>query len=214
MNARVDSRFRSWKARGLIALLIYLGPILRGWTRLKWRVKESRTVDHEVEAPAIQTPRLDWRERSFYLSYWSEGSEEKELVITKLMQFLIPRKYFLMTDEGWSDWDLKVARGLWSRAFVLICTENHGGEKRVQRMRCQMRLSRLSAFVLRCYALATAVALIAGEPVAGALLAAAGLAHFGYIANETWRFGQIMHRVIEHVAGDAGLTSMPGKPGK
>jgi glycosyltransferase involved in cell wall biosynthesis len=213
MNARIDPRFRSLKARALIALLIYLGPILRGWTRLKWRVKESRTVDHEVEAAPAQTPRLDWRDRSFYLSYWSERSDEKELLIRLMMEFLIPRKYFLMTDEGWSDWDLKVARGLWSRAYVLVCTENHGGEKRVQRVRCQMRLSRLATFVLRAAALATAVALIAGQPVVAALLAIAGLAVFGHVARETWRFTQIMQRVIEHVAAEAGLTPMARKPG-
>ena len=214
MKAPIDPRFRGLKARALIALLIYLGPILRGWTRLKWRVKDTIVVDTEAEDPVEQEPRIDWRQRSLFLSYWGEHAEEKELLLTRLMEFLIPRKYFLMMDEGWSDWDLKVARGLWSRAFVLVCTENHGGEKRVQRVRCAMRLSRLSTAVLRCYALVTAVALIAGQPVVGGLIAAAGLAHFAYIANETVRFGRIMHRVIEHVAMDAGLLPMTRKPAK
>ena len=214
MKAPIDPRFRGLKARALIALLIYLGPILRGWTRLKWRVKDTIVVDSEAEDPVEQEPRIDWRQRSLFLSYWGEHSEEKELLLARLMEFLIPRKYFLMMDEGWSDWDLKVARGLWSRAFVLVCTENHGGEKRVQRVRCAMRLSRLSTAVLRCYALVTAVALIAGQPVVGGVIAAAGLAHFAYIANETVRFGRIMHRVIEHVAMDAGLLPMTRKPAK
>ena len=214
MKAPIDPRFRGLKARALIAVLIYLGPILRGWTRLKWRVKESNAVEHEAEEPVEQEPRIEWRERALFLSYWGEHSEEKELLIARLMEFLIPRKYFLMMDEGWSDWDLKIARGLWSRAYVLVCTENHGGEKRVQRVRCAMRLSRLSSFVLRCYALGTAVALIAGAPVAGGLIAAAGLGHFAYIVNETVRFGRIMHRVIEHVALDSGLLPMARKPAK
>jgi len=214
MNAKIDPRFRGLKARALIAVLIYLGPILRGWTRLKWRIKESNAVVHTTEEPVEQEPRIDWQARALYLSYWGEHSEEKELLITRLMEFLIPRKYFLMMDEGWSDWDLKVARGLWSRAYVLVCTENHGGEKRVQRVRCQMRLSRLSTFVLRCYAGTTAVALIAGQPAVGALLALAGLAHFAYIVSETVRFGRIMHRVIEHVSVESGLIPMTRKPAK
>ena len=214
MNARIDPRFKGLKARALIAVLIYLGPILRGWTRLKWRVKESNAVQHAAEEPVQQEARIDWQSRSFFLSYWGEHSEEKELQLQRLMEFLIPRKYFLMMDEGWGDWDLKIARGLWSRAFVLVCTENHGGEKRVQRVRCQMRLSRLSTFVLRCWAVVTAVALIAGQPVIGGLLAVAGLAHFAYIASETLRFGRIMHRVIEHVSVEAGLIPMTPKSGK
>ena len=55
------------------------------------------------------------------------------------MQFLVPQKYFVVPDTGWSNWDLKIARGLCSRALVLVCTENHGGAKRLLRVRCAMR---------------------------------------------------------------------------
>ena len=68
------------------------------------------------------------------------------------MRFLAPQKYFVIADQGWDEWDLKIARGLWSRALVLVCTENHGGNKRLLRVRCAMRLSRFAAFVLRAYA--------------------------------------------------------------
>jgi O-antigen biosynthesis protein len=211
LKAPIEPRFRGAKARALVALLIYLGPILRGWTRLKWRVRESNAVEHTPEAPVAQAARIDWRDRSLYLSYWGEHSEEKEELLAGLMQFLIPRKYFLMMDEGWSDWDLKIARGLWSRAFVLVCTENHGGEKRVQRVRCSMRLSRLSSFALRGYAVIVALALIAGQPVVAGVVATAGLAHFGFVVAETVRFGRIMHRVIETVAEGSGLLPMTGR---
>ena len=210
-KAPIDPRFRSLKARALIALLIYLGPILRGWTRAKWRVKESNAVDHLPVEPIQQQARLDWRSRALFLSYWGQNYEEKEVVLAGLMEFLLPRKYFLQMDEGWSDWDLKIARGLWSRAFVMVCTENHGGEKRAVRVRCSMRLSRLSSFVLRCYAGATAVALVVGAPVPAAIIAAVGLANFAYIADQTWRFGRIMNRVIDEVARKARLLPMTGR---
>ena len=72
-------------------------------------------------------PRRSWQERAFYLSYWSEKGDEKEVLLGGLMRFLAPQKYFVIPDQGWDDWDLKIARGLWSRALVLVCTENHGG---------------------------------------------------------------------------------------
>jgi hypothetical protein len=90
-------------------------------------------------------------------------------------------------------------------------TENHGGEKRVMRVRCSMRLSRLSSFVLRCYAGATAVALVVGLPVPAFIIAAAGLANFAYIADQTWRFGKIMNRVIDEVASKVKLLPMAGR---
>jgi O-antigen biosynthesis protein len=208
LKAPIDKRFTGVKARALVALLIYVGPILRGWERLKWRLREMRTHEHvPVPIPATrQIPRLDWRERAFYLSYWSERADEKELLLVGLMRFLTPQKYFIDTDQGWNDWDLKIARGLWSRALVLVCTENHGGMKRLLRVRCAMRLSRLSAVILRTYAAATAAALILDTPAVAAVVGILGLAHGALIGFRTVEFGRLMGRIIETVAKQSGLT--------
>ncbi|HZB90279.1 MAG TPA: hypothetical protein VE397_02485 [Stellaceae bacterium] len=122
------------------------------------------------------------------------------------MRFLAPQKYFIVTDQGWNDWDLKIARGLWSRAFVLVCTENHGGVKRLLRVRCAMRLSRLSAFVLRGYAVATAAALIVEQPAAAAVIGALGLAQLALITYRTLEFSRLMRGIIGTVAKAHGLT--------
>src|SRR5437868_5174302 len=156
LKAPVDKRFRGLKARALIALLIYLGPILRGWERARWRIRLMKTNDQMRLDAIAQKARISWRERAFFLAYWSERGDEKELLLGGLMAFLAPQKYFIMPDQGWSDWDLKIARGLWSRAYVMVVGENHGGMKRLLRVRCAMRLSRLSAFMLRCYAVLAA----------------------------------------------------------
>ena len=55
--------------------------------------------------------------RAFHLSYWSEAGTEKEALIGGLMEFLVPQKYFVVPDTGWSNWDLKISRGLCSRAL-------------------------------------------------------------------------------------------------
>ncbi|HLY58531.1 MAG TPA: glycosyltransferase [Stellaceae bacterium] len=213
MKAPIDPRFRGLKARALIALLIYLGPLVRGWTRLKWRLKETRAEAPQPRFRPAQRARVDWRDRALLLSYWGEHGEEKEVLVGGVMAFLVPRKYFVQIDEGWNDWDLKISRGLWSRALFLVCGENHGGGKRVLRVRCTLRLSRLGTMILRGWALATAAALIAGLSGPAVILAAAGLLHFAYMAGETARFGRIMHRVTEEVALDAGLTPMADRSG-
>ena len=151
-------------------------------------------------------------ERAFYLSYWSEKGDEKEALLGGLMRFLAPQKYFIVADQGWDDWDLKIARGLWSRALVLVCTENHGGEKRLLRVRCAMRLSRLSAFVLRAYAVATAAALILDAPAAADGGRRGSASRIGaLIAYRTVEFGRLMHRIIETVAQREGLTPVAPK---
>ena len=216
LKAPIDKRFRGVKARALVALLIYVGPILRGWERLKWRLKEIRRGEGAAEPvhEARQKARVTWRERAFYLSYWSERGDEKELILGGLMRFLTPQKYFIVADEGWNDWDLKVARGLWSRALVLVCTENHGGMKRLLRVRCALRLSRFSEVVLRCYAVALAAALILDAPAAAAVIAIFGLAQGTLVAYRTFEFGKLMHGIIETVARQVELAPVgPGDIG-
>ena len=91
-----------------MALLIYLGPILRGYERIKWRLKETRTpAATGMLEPPIQKARVAWQERAFYLSYWSETGDEKEALLGGLMRFLVPQKYFVVVDQGWDEWDLE-----------------------------------------------------------------------------------------------------------
>ncbi len=205
LKAPIDKRFTGLKARVLVGLLIYLGPLLRGWERIRWRIRESRARPYSAPAETEQRWRVSWRERAFELAFWNEGGIEKEALLGGLMRFLAPQKYFVVPDTGWSGSDLKIARGLCGRALVLVCTENHGGPKRLLRVRCAMRLSRLSRFLLRGYALLIAAALLLGWPVAAAVLALAALGNLAVMATKLAVFARLMHRIIEAVAEPAGL---------
>ena len=205
LKAPIDKRFNGVKARALVALLIYLGPLLRGWERLKWRLKELRTHDHIGPVETEQRARISWRSRAFQLAYWSETETEKEALIGGLMGFLVPQKYFVVPDTGWSNWDLEIARGLCSRALVVVCAENHGGAKRLLRVRCAMRFSRFALFLLRGCAALTAAALILGWPFTAAAIGAVGLVSSAVMACQLVGFGRLMHRIIEAVARQSRL---------
>jgi glycosyltransferase involved in cell wall biosynthesis len=194
------------KLRALVALLIYLGPLLRGFERIRWRLRAMQAPQRIQLQPTEQRARVDWRARSFSLSYWSEEAGEKEIIIGGLMDFLVPQKYFLVPDTGWSGWDLKIARGLWNRALVTVCSENHGGTRRLLRVRCAMRLSRLARFMLRLYAAGAALALILGSPLAAAAVGLFGCVNFAMMAGRLFLFARLMHRIIEAVAKQARLS--------
>jgi O-antigen biosynthesis protein len=217
LQAPIDKRFGGFdatglKARALAALLIYLGPLLRGWERIKWRIKGMRTHAHISPVETRQPARLVWRERAFHLSYWSDAGAEKEVLLNGLSDFLVPQKYLVMADTGWNGWDLKIARGLCSRAVVTVCSENHGGDKRLLRVRCAMRLSQPALFLLRSSAALTAFALMLGWPLAGAVIGAIGVANAAVMGWQLIGFGRLMHRIIEAVAEQARL--MPLEPAR
>jgi O-antigen biosynthesis protein len=206
LKAPIDKRFTGFKARALVALLIYLGPLLRGWERLKWRLKTMQTQDHVGLAPVEQRARIDWPARAVTLSYWNEFAGEKEALLAGLMDFLLPQKYFVVPDTGWSKWDLKISRGLWSRAFITVCAENHGGPKRLLRVRCAMRMSSLARVLLRACAAVTAAGLILGSPIVAMIFLALGAVNLGVVGWQLVTFGRLMHRIIEAVAQQAELT--------
>jgi GT2 family glycosyltransferase len=206
LRAPIDKRFTGIKARALVALLIYLGPLLRGWERLKWRFKTMQTQDHGGLAQVEQRVRIDWPARAFTLSYWNEFAGEKEALLAGLMDFLLPQKYFVVPDTGWSKWDLKISRGLWSRAFVTVCAENHGGPKRLLRVRCAMRMSSLARVLLRVCAAVTAAGLILGSPLVALIFLALGIVNLSVVGWQLVTFGRLMHRIIEAVAQQAQLT--------
>ena len=207
LKAPIDKRFRGIKARVLVSLLIYLGPFLRGWERLKWRFKGLSTEERlETIGGIEQKARVSWRNRALFLSYWSERGDEKETILGGLMRVLSPLKYFVVMDAGWSDWDLKICRGLWSRALVLCCVENHGGNKRLLRVRCTFTFSRLAKLVLRGYIGISVLALVLGAPVVATAVGLAGLVHSLLIVHHTVELGRIMHEITDGVARQAGLT--------
>lgn len=213
LQAPIDERFDGFnltgiKARALAALLIYLGPLLRGWERIKWRVREMRAQAKIGLIDTEQRARICWRERAFHFSYWSEDGTEKEALLSGLSDFLVSHKYLVTADTGWSNWDLKIARGLCSRSLVTVCTENHGSSKRLLRVRCAMRLSHLALFLLRSYAALTAFALILGWPIIAAVVAMAGILNIGVVVWQLADFGRLMHRIIEALAKHARLVPL------
>jgi glycosyltransferase involved in cell wall biosynthesis len=215
-KAPIDARFAGLKARALVALLIYVAPLLRGWERTRWRLREMRRPERirpiAPDRTGGQRPRLAWMRRAFCLSYWSENGAEKEVLLGGIIDFLKPQKYFVMPDTGWSGWDLKVARGLWSRALLLACAENHGGGKRLLRVRCAMRLSGLARALLRLYAGLAALALMLGLPWAAAAFGVLGAANLAVMGYHLVAFGRVMHRVVEIVARGARLTPLDPSP--
>ena len=210
-RAKIDPRFSGVKARALVAMLIYLGPLLRGYERLKWRIRLLRA------APAVPDagprPPLSWTERGFVLSYWSEQGDEKETLLGGVMAVGQAHGYAAAMDSGWGGWDVTLSRGLFDRARILVAAENHGGVKRLYRLRCMPVPSGLARAGLALLAVA-ALLLATGNTLAGAAFAISGAAAAVGIGWQMHEFSLRMRRLIDRAAGEANLTPLdvPGRP--
>jgi glycosyltransferase involved in cell wall biosynthesis len=212
-RARLDPRYDDWRSRLLVAGFTYLGPLARSWQRYRTRLEGVRAVERVVFAAPSQTPRIDWRARTFALSYWSETDTEKEDLLQRVIEFLNPRRFQVAIDQGWSEWDIEVHRGLWARAKLMVAVENHGGGRRVLRVRCRVHSSFLARLVVAVAAgLVGLTALLVEAPVtlAAALL---GLLAVGGIVSSVIGLGRVMHQVVEIVADRLGLTALAGSRG-
>jgi GT2 family glycosyltransferase len=210
LRAKIDPRFRGPKARLLVALLIYLGPLVRSWERYCWRVKQLTKVEPVGFEEVIQKRRICWHEGAFTLSYWTDAALEKESLIQGLMDFLIPRKYFVAVDQGWSDWDLQIRQGLWPKLMLQVCTENHGGNKRLLRVKCRLRFSRLAALVLGALSLSAFAFASLGDFKMAVVMGALDVASAAAILYQNVCLGRTIYHALEILTKKLDLLSVKG----
>ncbi|HET8575704.1 MAG TPA: glycosyltransferase [Methylomirabilota bacterium] len=209
LRARVDPRADNLRGRLLIALLTYVGPLLRCFERYRWLARGiSAAKPVEEDRPARSLP-VSWRERAFAVSYWTENGLEKETLLHGLREAVTARQYFVLVDQGWSEWDLQVYGGFWSRARVKVATEYHCAGRRVMRVKCALRTSLLTRLVGAGALLLGTLAVTLGSPLAAA--AALGVAAVGGLAfaREGLNLGRTLHRSLQAVARRARLHYAP-----
>jgi O-antigen biosynthesis protein len=204
-SAPLNPRFEGLQARSLIALLIFLGPLLRGFERLKWRLKAMPPHLPGTMPPIEQRLKLTWREHGFVLSFWNEAGAEKEAVIGAIMREAAAAHCAVAIESGWSVQDLAVAAGIAGRARIALAVENHGADKRLIRVRSSLRLSRLARWLIGALALVATAGLIAGTSALTAVFAILTIGAAAAMGWQLWIFAGRLHRIIEAAARDTGL---------
>jgi len=205
LSAKIDSRFEGVKARALIAALIYLGPLLRGFERLKWRLKALPPYSAQSAALVEQRAHLVWRELGFVLSYWNEGGAEKEEMIGALMRQANAARCPPAIETGWSVDDLAVTGGVAARAHIALAVENHGADKRLIRVRSSLSVSRLARWIVGGLGLIALAGVAVGPTGLAATFAALALATIGAAGWRLVVFAGRLHRIVEAAASEIGL---------
>jgi hypothetical protein len=209
MRARVDPMASGARARLLIAVLTYFGPLLRSLERYRWWLRGLTAAEPAHSERPAQVLPWSWRARAFSAAFWTEDGLEKETILHGLVDVLTRRKYFVLVDQGWSEWDLEAHGGVWARARIKVCTENHGGERRVLRVKSVLRSSRLARGVLGAAVLIAGIGWQIGLPaLALAGLGVAAATGVGLL-REALGLGRTLYDTLHGVARRARLHYAP-----
>src|SRR5262249_19039016 len=152
----------------------------------------TRLFTYGPPAPCRDNPpgrrmRLDGRH---WAAYWGETGVGRTELLDGLVDYLTVHRWGKTIDSGWTDWDVELRLHPWTALRVCTAQEEHGGCRRLVRVRYCLRPSGAT------YALAAAAAVGLGVVVAvrhelavgaAALVAAAGMVAWWRGTVFAWR---------------------------
>jgi GT2 family glycosyltransferase len=200
VQANLAPQHEGLRARLLVIAMCYVQPLIRSWARYRTRLfsygypispadapwsggQLPSSADNAPTVSAINDVGLAFTGRR-NLAYWSELGHDRTELLGIFLAHLVENRWGTTVDSGWADWDLEVHYHPWTYMEIATAQEEHGGGKRLIRLRCRLRITGLAKIVA---ALAfTAVVILAGiHPLAAGI----GLSLCAAVWLGAWRQG-------------------------
>jgi GT2 family glycosyltransferase len=181
-QAVLPARHEGLLARVVVAGLCYAQPLVRSWKRYRTRLFAYCPPGADLP-PAGDGERLPLT-GTRTVTYWSEEGAERQELVGLFIAYLLERRWGTTVDSGWSEWDVEVHCHPWTLVRVCTAQEEHGGSKRLIRVRFRLGLTPFARAVGGLGLGAAAVVATWHVPVA---LAGAGLV--GGLLLAAWRRG-------------------------
>jgi GT2 family glycosyltransferase len=197
-QARLPRPYDGLRSRALVAALCYAQPLVRSWARYRTRWFAPRPASGVPDEPPGGEHRLPLT-GARVVDYWSEQGVDRTALLGLVVAYLDEHRWGKVVDSGWSDWDLEIHGHRWTSLRVLTAQEEHGGGRRLIRVRYSLRASAYLRAILAASA-ASALA-VAASPVAALTASAAfGALGFGLWCHGTRR-ASAAARVFDTLAG-------------
>jgi hypothetical protein len=207
VQARVPRAHDSLRSRLLIGALCWAQPIVRSWARYKkryfWRQRDS------AEALGGPIRRFNPLVNRIVRAYWGVGIERLEL-LKRAIDIVRERHCGQTIDTGWSSHDFEVFWDAWTVVQVCTVQEELGSDRRVIRLSCHLRLSKIgkTAAALGCAATLLCV------PIGATVSVPIAVVSVSTIAALWWSGARLMARLVElfdQLAGELQLVRCDAK---
>jgi hypothetical protein len=142
--------------------LCYAQPLVRSLARYRTRLL-ANDPPMAPPGPPKQPGRALPLTGTRTAAYWTEEGYERTELLGLVIAYLTEHRRGKTIDSGWSDWDLEVHCHPWTVVRVSTAQEEHGGGKRLIRVRYRLRPGRSMKGLTLAGALAGVVAALARE---------------------------------------------------
>jgi GT2 family glycosyltransferase len=209
-QAKLPARYAGPAARLLVTLLCYLQPLVRGGWRYRTRLFPPNVPQHAPRPLTKSSPRLPGRGR-LALQYWNEAGQGRTELLNQVVDYLANHHWAMTIDAGWEHWDLKLYCHPWTVLEMSTAQEDHGGDRRLIRIRYRQKPSGYSLAIaaLASFAACVAITFSALSPAVTALLLAIFLL-------SVWQRGTTLSSeaigIVDDLAGGTELSRCSASP--
>jgi hypothetical protein len=137
-QARLSPEHDGFKSRLLVAALCYAQPLVRSWRRYCTRLLAYRPPVANGIHPKDRVKVLPLSGRRT-MDYWTEEGYDRTELLGLVIGYLNEHGWGKTVDSGWQDWDLEIYCHPWTVVQVCTVQEEHGGGKRLIRIRYRLR---------------------------------------------------------------------------
>jgi glycosyltransferase involved in cell wall biosynthesis len=134
-RAELPARYRMWWMRPLVAFLYFAQPLARAWPRYRDRLRREGTPAAVLEKLRPRAQSYRKAHSALRLQFWNEQGVGRLEFLEKLQETLDADRWQSRADSGWDDFDVMIYGDRFSRVPLKTVCENHGGNKRLLRVR-------------------------------------------------------------------------------
>ncbi len=207
LKAPLPAEHNHWRAKLLVAILYYLQPVVRSWARYRERLIWYELPRSDPAIAARPRSRRSWIATQS-VAYWSETGRDRIELLKKSLDYMNEYRIGRVIDSGWFNWDIGVYCQPGIVLKVATVQEDHGGGRRLVRVRYRLSITPWFAWS----GLAGLLILAAvGSPWA----VVPGIAVIGLFGRLWWLAGQTASRVValfDVLAAELGMVPCPVSP--
>jgi hypothetical protein len=134
-----------------------------------------RAPDYDAALSELPVERLS-AFGGLTIDYWSEDGRDRTELLALVIDYCNEHHWQKVIDAGWTTWDLQVYNDRWTLVEFCTTQQNHGGGKRLIRVRCRFRARSLLWLTAGAGLLVAALCLPVNELVALGVAAAVPIA--------------------------------------